>query len=126
MTFSPGPQDTWQGPRVRMRNLSAFKIIGAIGSERRAKGGALFHISMYLRCGIHLNDSDFHEKGQLSQKLLVRQNLPNSSAVTRKTGKHLMTGKRRKTPESAGKRRKTPNICTKTLRRGICSILMPS
>ena len=27
-----------------MRNLSAFKIIGAIGVERRAKGGALFHI----------------------------------------------------------------------------------
>ena len=27
-----------------MRNLSAFKIIGAIGAERRAKGGALFHI----------------------------------------------------------------------------------
>ena len=24
-----------------MRNLSAFKIIGAIGAERRAKGGAL-------------------------------------------------------------------------------------
>ena len=44
MTFSQDPQDTWQGPRVRMRNLSAFKIIGAIGAERRAKGGALFHI----------------------------------------------------------------------------------
>ena len=27
-----------------MRNFSAFKIIGAIGAERRAKGGALFHI----------------------------------------------------------------------------------
>ena len=47
MTFSPDPQDTWQGPRVRMRNLLAFKIIGAIGAERRAKGGALFHIKLY-------------------------------------------------------------------------------
>ena len=27
-----------------MRNLSAFKIIGAIGAEQSAKGGALFHI----------------------------------------------------------------------------------
>ena len=44
MTFSPDPQNTWQGPRVRMRNLSAFTVIGAIGAERRAKGGALFHI----------------------------------------------------------------------------------
>ena len=48
MTFSPDPQDTWQGPRVRMRNLSAFKVIGAIGAERRTKGGALFHISSLL------------------------------------------------------------------------------
>ena len=46
MTFSPDPQDTWQDPRVRMRNLSAFKIICAIGAERRAKGGALFHINV--------------------------------------------------------------------------------
>ena len=46
MTFSPDPQNTWQGPRVRMRNLSAFKIIGPIGAERRAKGGALFHINL--------------------------------------------------------------------------------
>ena len=45
MTFSPDPQDTWQGPKVKMRNLSAFKITGAIGAERRAKGGALFHIT---------------------------------------------------------------------------------
>ena len=44
MTF-PDPQNTWKGPRVRMRKLSAFKIIGAIGTERRAKDGALFHIS---------------------------------------------------------------------------------
>ena len=35
MTFSTDPQ-----------NLSAFKIIGAIGAERRAKGGALFHITL--------------------------------------------------------------------------------
>ena len=27
-----------------MRNLSAFKIIGTIAAERRAKGGVLFHI----------------------------------------------------------------------------------
>ena len=31
-----------------MRNLSAFKIIGAIGAERRAKGGALFHIISHI------------------------------------------------------------------------------
>ena len=31
-----------------MRNLSAFKIIGAIGAEHRAKGGALFHIKLSL------------------------------------------------------------------------------
>ena len=38
-----------------MRNLSPFKIIGAIGSERRAKGGALFHIiGVYFRSGLGL------------------------------------------------------------------------
>ena len=49
MTFFPDPQDTWQGPRVKVRNLSAFKIIGAIGAECRAKGGALFHIRILIK-----------------------------------------------------------------------------
>ena len=42
-----------------MRNLSAFKIIGAIGAERRAKGGALFHINVILS---FLSSSHFHTR----------------------------------------------------------------
>ena len=41
----------------------------------------------------------------------------NLQTVTRKTEKHLMTEKRRKTPENAGKRQKTPkNMHKKTMR----------
>ena len=58
----------------------------------------------------------------VSQKEMLQNWTPRT--VTRKTGNHLMTEKRRKMPESAGKRRKTPKICRKTPWRGICSILM--
>ena len=47
-----------------MRNLSAFKIIGTIGTERRAKGGALFHISFacFTSTGLELFSGDYHYK----------------------------------------------------------------
>ena len=41
------------GPQGEDEKLISFKIIGAIGAERRAKGGALFHI-IYIRFGTKL------------------------------------------------------------------------
>ena len=63
-----GSYETKLSPLFRNGISSAFKIIGAIGAECRAKGGALFHIIFFIFYSFY-NIYSFHFGRYKSAKL---------------------------------------------------------